>query len=182
MARAQGARAQMALAFESVYGMPPTAGDFWKMPFASSGLGSEQPLLTSELLGYGRDPITPVKDAITSEGDIVIPLDARFLGVWLKALFGEPTTTGASAPYTHTFNSGGWTLPSMSIEIGMPDVPYYAMNKGCMANSLAWTMQRSGPITGTVNVIAQGETTGSSSSAGTLNELALSRFGPSRVR
>lgn len=177
MARAQGARAQMALGFESVYGTPPAATHFWKMPFASSNLGSEQALLASELLGYGRDPITPVKDAINSEGDIVIPLDARFLGVWLKALFGDPTTTGASAPYTHTFQSGGWTLPSMAIEIGMPDVPFYGMNKGCMANSIAWTMQRSGLITGSVNVIAQGETTGSTSSAGTLNELVLSRFG-----
>ena len=38
MARAQGARAQMALAFETVYGTPP-AGGFTKMPFASTTLG-----------------------------------------------------------------------------------------------------------------------------------------------
>ena len=56
MARAQGARAQMALAFESVYGTAPAAGEFWQMPFASCNLGSEQNLLASELLGYGRDP------------------------------------------------------------------------------------------------------------------------------
>ena len=47
MARAQGARAQMALAFETVYGTPPASG-FTRMPFASTSLGSEQPLLTSE--------------------------------------------------------------------------------------------------------------------------------------
>ncbi|AMY71172.1 hypothetical protein [Frigidibacter mobilis] len=50
MARAQGARAQMALAFEAVYGTPPTDG-FTRMPFASTTLGAEQPLLGSELLG-----------------------------------------------------------------------------------------------------------------------------------
>ena len=33
MARAQGARAQMAFAFETSYGTPPTSG-FTKMPFA----------------------------------------------------------------------------------------------------------------------------------------------------
>ena len=44
MARAQGARAQMALAFETTYGTPPVGG-FTKMPFASTSLGAEQPLL-----------------------------------------------------------------------------------------------------------------------------------------
>ena len=48
MARAQGARAQMALAFETTYGTPPASG-FTKMPFASTTLGAEQPLQTSEL-------------------------------------------------------------------------------------------------------------------------------------
>ena len=50
MARAQGARAQMALAYETVYGTPPVSG-FRLMPFARATLGSEQPLLESELLG-----------------------------------------------------------------------------------------------------------------------------------
>lgn len=50
MARDLGARAQMALACESTYGTPP-AGGFRLMPFASTTLGSEQPLLASELLG-----------------------------------------------------------------------------------------------------------------------------------
>ena len=50
MARAQGARARMALAFETVYGTPPGSG-YTRMPFASTTLGAEQPLLNSELLG-----------------------------------------------------------------------------------------------------------------------------------
>jgi len=117
MARAQGARAQMALAFETVYGTPPAAGSFWRMPFASSTLGSGRPLLASELLGYGRDPLPPVPDVENADGDIVVPIDLRAWGVWLKGAFGEPTTTG-STPYTHEFRSGGWVLPSMSIELG----------------------------------------------------------------
>ena len=54
MARAQGARSVLAAAFETTYGTAPAAGQFWQMPFASSTLGSEQPLLASELLGYAR--------------------------------------------------------------------------------------------------------------------------------
>ena len=120
MARAQGARARMALAFETTYGTPPGSG-YTRMPFASTSLGAEQPLLNSELLGYGRDPLAPVKDAVTADGDVVVPIDAEAFGFWLKAAFGAPVTTGSSpGPYTHTFQSGSWTLPRPRIEIGGP--------------------------------------------------------------
>jgi len=176
MARAQGARAQLALAFESVYGTPPTPPAFWRMPFASSTLGSERPLLASELLGYGRDPLPPVPDVETGDGDIVVPIDLRAWGVWLKAAFGAPNTTG-TGPYTHVFQSGGWSLPSMSIEAGNPEVPSYRMSSGCVLNTLSWTMQRSGLLTATVGLVAQGETAAGTSSAGTLTDFDVVRFG-----
>jgi len=157
MARAQGARAQMALAFETSYGTPPVGG-FTKMPFASTSLGAEQPLLNSELLGYGRDPLAPIKDAVTADGDVVVPLDAEAFGFWLKAAFGQPVTTGAEAPYSHVFQSGSWTLPSMSIETGMPEVPRFAMYSGCVLDQISWQMQRSGLLTATARLVAQGET------------------------
>ena len=104
MARAQGARAQMALAFETVYGTAPASG-YTRVPFASTSLGSEQPLISSELLGYGRDPTAPIKDAVTADGDVVVPIDAAAFGFWLKAAFGEPITSG-SGPWTHEFRFG----------------------------------------------------------------------------
>ena len=290
MPRAQGSRAQMALGFESVYGTPPAANRFWKMPFATSNLGSEQPLLASELLGFGRDALPPVKDAITVDGDAVVPIDLRYLGVWLKLLMGEPISTGlaaasgtivfsaqpaagsrlnlgrdnlttvffrASAPAagevligatlndtlnnlvtvlngitgsqiaevtysatggntlvltydvqgglgntfrmivpaspsanatpsgatltggrsSHEFRSGSWDLPSAAIEIGLPEVPYFAMCSGVKANQISWQMQRSGLVTATVGLIAQKELVGTASLAGTLTELAITRFG-----
>ena len=176
MARAQGARAQMALAYESVYGTPPASG-YFKMPFASATLGAEQPLLESELLGYGRDPLAPIKDALTSDGNVVVPIDAIGFGYWLKATFGDPTTTGAEAPYTHEFRSGSWTLPSLAIEIGMPEVPRFAMYAGCVVDQLSWQMQRSGLLTASVSLIAQGETPAITTGAGTPTEIALQRFG-----
>lgn len=175
MARAQGARAQMALAFETTYGTPP-AGGFTKMPFASTTLGAEQPLLNSELLGYGRDPLAPIKDAVTADGDVVVPLDAEGFGFWLKAAFGAPTTTG-TGPWTHEFQSGGWTLPSLSIETAMPEVPRYAVYSGCVLDQLTWQMQRSGLLTATARLVAQGETVSTTTSAGTPADLELKRFG-----
>jgi len=176
MARAQGARAQMALAFETTYGTPPASG-YTRMPFASATLGAEQPLLNSELLGYGRDPLPPIKDAVTSDGDVVVPVDAQAFGFWLKAAFGAPATTGSTAPYTHEFQSGAWTLPSMSIETGMPEVPRYAMYSGCVLDQLSWQMQRSGLLTATARLVAQGEAVGTTTSAGTPATLDLQRFG-----
>ncbi len=175
MARAQGAWAQMALAFETTYGTPPASG-YTRVPFASSSLGSEQPLLTSELLGYGRDPLAPIKDAVTADGDVVVPLDAEAFGFRLKAAFGAPITTGAG-PWTHEFRSGGWTLPSMSIETAMPEVPRFAMYSGCVVDQLSWQLQRSGLLTATARVVAQGETVATATAAGALAELALKRFG-----
>ena len=96
MSRAQGARAQMALAFETPYGTPPGSG-FRQVPFASTTLGGEQPLIGSELLGYGRDPLPPVRDAFSAGGDVVIPFDVENLGLWLKAAFGAPATVGVTA-------------------------------------------------------------------------------------
>ena len=175
MARAHGARAQMALAFETTYGTAPTTG-FRVVPFASTTLGSEQPLIASELLGQGRDPLAPIKDAVTADGDVVVPLDVENFGLWLKAAFGPPTTTGTT-PKTHTFQSGNWALPSMAIETGMPEVPRYAMYTGCVCDQLSWQMARSGLLTATARLVAQGETVAAATAAGTPTSLSLQRFG-----
>jgi Phage tail tube protein len=175
MARAHGARAQMALAFESVYGTAPATG-YRTVPFASTTLGSEQPLIASELLGQGRDPLAPIKDAVTADGDVVVPIDVENLGLWLKAAFGAPVTSGTT-PKTHTFQSGNWTLPSMAIETAMPEVPRFAMYSGCVLDQLTWQMQRSGLLTATARMVAQGETIAAATAAGTPTALGLQRFG-----
>ena len=177
MARAHGARAQMALAFETTYGTPPASG-YTRMPFASTTLGAEQPLLNSELLGYGRDPLAPIKDALTADGDVVVPIDAEAFGFWLKGAFGAPTTTGtAPGPFTHEFRSGGWVLPSMAIEVAMPEVPRFAMYAGCVVDQLSFQMQRAGLLTATARLVAQGEALAATTGAGTPAALDLLRFG-----
>ena len=42
---------------------------------------------------------------MTADGDVVVPIDAEAFGFWLKAAFGEPTTSG-TGPWTHEFRSG----------------------------------------------------------------------------
>ena len=174
MARARGANAIMAAAFETTYGTPPASG-YKKLPFVSSALGEEQNLIESDLLGLGREPLPPNKDVANNEGDVVVPVDLRNFGYWLKLLLGAPTTTG-TGPYTHTYVSGALALPSMAIEIGLPDVPSYGMNFGVRANTMTIQMQRSGFLNATMGLIAQGETRSASSGAGTPSEAAIERF------
>lgn len=280
MARAQGARSQLAAAFETVYGTPPGSG-FTRLPFASSTLSAEQPLLASELLGFGRDPLAPVRDAIGVGGDLVVPIDAEGFGFWLKGAFGAPASSGARASgtitfaanpdpgdtitlggvawsfvagtagaveteidntlgdtldalvldlnasldpviglatyaasggdtleitfarngtagnrfalaasaaapsgaalggghCTHVFHSGSWVLPSLSLEIALPEVPRFAMYSGVMVDQLSWTMQRAGLLTATAQLVAQGEAVAAATSAGTPADIPLTRFG-----
>ena len=277
MARARGANAVMAAVFEATYGVTPGTG-FRKLPFVSANLGEEQSLIESDLLGYGRDPLTPAYDVVSNESDIVVPMDHRNVGFWLKGLFGNPTTVatvaakgsltllanliandtvtvdgvvytavasgatgqqfniGANAAATatamaaiinpsanvaavatgavvnltakalglagnaralstnaaaritlsgatltggangHTFVSGTQNLPSMSIEVGLPDVPFFGMNYGARAYSLSVQAQRSGLLSATVNVIAQGEAAAVTTGAGTPTALDVERF------
>lgn len=177
MARAVGARAQLLASFEATYGVVP-GSNWYQMPFARSALGSEQPLINSELLGYGRDPLPPVRDALTADGSVTVPIDVQSLGVWLKGAFGAPTTTGTPPDRTHTWTTGSWTLPSMSIELGLPEVPHFAMYRGCVVDTLGWSMQRSGLTTMDVGLIAQTEVKASASAAGSPTSFGLTRYGP----
>lgn len=285
MPRAQGARALMAFAFEGVYGTPPGSG-YRQVPFVSTDLGGEQPLLDNEVLGFGRDPLAPSKDAFNADGSVVIPLDVENFGLWLKGIFGQPVTVGVLAATgvltfsaqpavnstitlngtvftfvasgaagnqsniganlaatltalagvlnanatvgltfatyvagattltitrgtlghignaftlatsispasnatvsaatltgganTHTFTSGGWTLPSLAIETQMPEVPRFSMYSGAVIDEFSWEMKRAGLLQGTVKLIAQGESVVAATVAGSLTALNYKRFG-----
>jgi len=176
MAREQGSNTRLAMAWESTYGTAPASG-FFQMPFAPGlTLSASQALLDPELLGYGRDPRAPTPDAINVAGNVVVPMDLRNFGHWLKGAFGAPVTTGAG-PYTHVFTSGAQTLPSLSIEKGFPNVPEFTMLTGCVVGSVGWTRQRTGLLTATVEVMGQDEAPATTTQAGTPTELALARFG-----
>jgi hypothetical protein len=82
MARAYGSSAHLLMKRETVYGLAAT-GNYLRVPFNRCNLGSEQGLIDDPVLGQGRDPLAPLQDVITDEGDIVVPVDPRYLGLWL---------------------------------------------------------------------------------------------------
>nr|DAH78744.1 MAG TPA: Tail tube protein [Caudoviricetes sp.] len=156
MSRAYGWNASLLIAEESEYGVTPD-NNYRKIPFISSSLDSEQNLVSSNVLGLGRDPTQPFQDVINVDGDIAAPIDMRNIGVWLKAVLGAPTTTEADGVYTHGFESGKTSIPSYSLEVGLPEVPQYIRFAGVRANSIAFNFQRSGEAQATLNLMAQSE-------------------------
>jgi len=102
MARSYGANASLLLKRETAYGSQ-ASGDYVRMPFNRCSLGSEQGLIDDPVLGQGRDPLSPLRDVINDEGDIVIPVDPRYLGFWLTGLFGDPTSATVAATGTIDF-------------------------------------------------------------------------------
>ncbi len=176
MGRARGQNAIMALAFETAYGTPPVGG-YKKLPFVSCNLGAEQGLIESDLLGQGRAPYDPTYDVVTNDSDIVVPLDANALPLWLKLLLGVPVTTSFEGGFSHVFTSGQAALPSAAIEIGFPDRPSFSTNYGVRANTLQVSMQRSGLVNATIGLIGKGETVPAlTTNAGTPSALDLIRF------
>lgn len=154
MGRARGANAKLVGAFETTYATVPGSG-FLPLPFASFDLGPTQGLIEDDLLGNGREKFDPTRDVVENDGSAVVPVDVRNFGHWLKLLFGVPTTTG-SGPYTHVFASGAQSLPSMSLEGQVPDVPSFEMNYGARANTLRIAMARRGLLNSTIGLIAKG--------------------------
>lgn len=165
MGRPLGINAVMSAAAETTYGSVPAA-TFFKLPFVTHGLGEVQPLLEDDQLGFGREGLDPTYDIITNDGDIVVPMDTRGIGFWLRQTFGPPTTAAQGGGlYAHTFTSGASTIPSTSVEFGNPDMPIFSMHYGAVVNSFKTSLTRSGMLNATLSMIAQGEVDPSAVSA-----------------
>lgn len=174
MARARGSAATLLFKEESVYGTAPT-GTYRLLPMVSQNLGKAQPLQDQNLLGMGRDPASALKDAITVDGNVVVPMDVRNLGYWLRMAFGAPVTTG-SGPFTHSFRSGGAALPSASVEVGFPEVPDFPLHRGCMVNELSFETKRAGLVDATLGLIGSDETAQTTTKSASPTVADLVRF------
>jgi hypothetical protein len=79
-------------------------------------------------------------------------------------------------PYTHTFVSGAASLPSIALEVGMPEMPIFFTEAGVRVNSAQLSFARSGAANATLNCIAQGETDNTTTGGGTPTVATLTRF------
>ncbi len=177
--RAQGANASLLAAFESVYGNSPSDG-YVKLPFVSSTLGADQPLVEDDTLGFGRDPLPPSYGPLTVDGEVPVPLDLRSIGVWLKGLLGSPATTdgagGAAGAKVHAWSSGATELPSLTFEVGNPEVPSFRRHFGGMVGSWKLPIQTTGTVTTSFTVLGQGEASDDETVDASPSSYAYQRF------
>lgn len=129
MGRATGAQVRASIKKEVTYGVS-AGGNFTQFPLISSSIGLEQDLQADPIIGRGRDPFTPQRDVKNVSGDMVVPIDRHYSGIWLAGLLGAPTTTQNAATGTITF----------------PGNP--ANNDTITLNGVVWTFKTSG-ATGT---------------------------------
>ena len=156
MARATGARASLKAGFEATYGTAAT--DFGQYPFYSNDLGGSQELEEDTPLGYGRNSLAPTQGDFSVEGSIEVPVDVRNFGFWLKAGLGAPTTVdNLDGTFTHSFESGASTLPSITVEKGMTDINQFELQTGVMINTMAFSFERGGSAKCTLNAIGKDE-------------------------
>ena len=71
MTRSYGSHSTLCATIEDTYGTKPN-GNWERFSFISADLSSEQGLVSSELLGNGREPGTPFRDVIKDEGNICL--------------------------------------------------------------------------------------------------------------
>lgn len=162
-ARASGSDAVHLVALETTYATPPngSAGEVYRrMPLRSYSLGAEQPLEDDPTWNRSRpEDSDPAQGNLTVTGDIVLPMDARGVGIALRMVLGDPTVESAGTGiYRHTFLSG-LDLLSFTHQIGHPKltVPKWRTHRGVKAGGMTFPMQRNGRALLTIPLMGQSE-------------------------
>ena len=120
----RGGQTALLLDFEPTYGVDPTFAAI-QMPFISESLSGTRNQNQSEVINGRRDQVRPFQGNKDVQGDIVVPIDKRYFGYWLKALLGAPVTTGVG-PYTHVYKVDNVNCqPSLVLEKQFLDIPRY---------------------------------------------------------
>ncbi|MGE0038068.1 MAG: phage tail tube protein [Xanthobacteraceae bacterium] len=129
---------------ETTFGEAPS-GNWTKTFIYSFTPGFRQPYENDALLGLARhnnrDTTQPAPGLIVNDPGLVVPIDFNHIGLWLYALFGAASVSGAGDPYTHSFSSGLEVLPWRSHERKYANVLFY-QDLGQVANTLELEMSR----------------------------------------
>ncbi len=175
MSRAKGYSSKLALAYESTYGQTPASPVGYTMPFNQSKINISQNLIDSSTICGYRDKMQTSIGNIDVSGNIVVPVDQIGIGFWLRAMFGNPTTTGSADPYTHVFKATN-SQPSLVLEQQYPDVPAYEKYNGCKVNKFSFTYGGDEELTATINILGAKRTVGSSAFDTTLTDISILKY------
>ncbi|UZP67712.1 phage tail tube protein [Desulfovibrio mangrovi] len=155
MGQARGYKGKLLIGFEEDYGVAPATPVGFQVHINSVDGGATRALSTSDTITGTRNPAKPFSGDTALSRNIVVPLDAREIGLWLTGMLGAPVSSG-TGPYTHVFKVGD-TQPSMIIEPAFPDVGMYLRGRGCKVGSFEFTAGGSGEHVVNIGVVGQDE-------------------------
>lgn len=122
MAYPSGLSGQLGFKAETTYGQRVTVDRF--VPFIDEGIESTPDMLESGGIIAGVDILGSnqwANGVWRHEGPINLEVYDRTIGLWLHHALGSVTTSGTTAPYTHTITPGDMTGLGMTVQVGRPD-------------------------------------------------------------
>jgi len=124
MALKSGLNAQLGFAAETTWGTPVTVTKF--VPLVSESIVKEVARLESSGIIAGRRVLSTNQFAggdVTVSGDIQLEVALHGIGSLWKWMLGSATTTstGGSAPFTHTCTPGDLSDDHLTVQVGRPD-------------------------------------------------------------
>jgi hypothetical protein len=140
---------------ESSWGVAATAYNAYGINIQSIASAVSQNMIDDPTMGSNRKRYRAIHGNIDAGFTITITVNPEQIAFWLNMAFGAATTTGSSAPYTHTFEPK--TLPSFTLEedfsadIAATVVRY----SGCRVASGSVTIPQEGPVTMTLQCLAK---------------------------
>lgn len=169
MAIPSGLSAQLGFVAETTYGTAVTVTRF--VPLVDEGIQTEIGFLESDGIIAGarvRRSQQWSTGLVRLEGDVGLELYDMSLGLLFEHAMGSVTTSGTTAPFTHTFSPGELTGKGLTVQVGRPDRggtvrPFtYA---GCKVQSMEIAVQTEEIATVGVTLVAQTHTTGTALAA-----------------
>lgn len=174
MTQAQGYRGQLVMDFEAEFGKTPDTPNGLRMPIQRSNIQSKQNSQDDQTIRNRRDPAMPSEGNIDVSGQVVVPVDMIAFGYWLKAIFGNPETTG-DGPYTHVFKPTN-VQPSLVLEQGFTDIGVYELFNGCKVGKISIPIGTEGDLVATMDIMGMKETIGATSFDATPTDIVLTKF------
>jgi hypothetical protein len=159
MTQAKGFNSQLIMDFESEFGKLPATAAGVKLPVNSSQVKAKQSFVETNTITGDRNPVAPARGNIDVSGTVVVPVDAEAIGYWLKAMFGNPTTTAPATGqtgYTHFFKPGP-VQPSLVLEQGFPDISVFELFNGCKVAKFGMNLGGDSELTASIDIMGATE-------------------------
>ena len=173
---ARGYKTSILMDYESSFGVAPNSAASVALPVNTFGVTVSRAKNSAQTLTGRRDPVEPFDGNVETSGDVVVPVDARAFGYWLKLLFGAPTTSGSASPYSHVFKPGD-TTPSAILQCSYgTETPTYGKFTGCKVSSLQITAGGDEELTATVSVVGKNAAYSTTNYDASPTAIVLKRF------